>query len=58
MVIDGDQMTHRETKKMTNLEKENIEDFAKYLGVDCEDLYEFTYRRSYVEEIDFDDYSR
>ena len=52
------QMTYKETKKMTNLEKENIEDFARYLGVDCEDLYEFTYQKSYVEDIDFDDYSR
>lgn len=53
-----DQMTFKETQKMTNLDKENIEDFAKYLGVDYEDLYEFTYKKSYVEDIDFDDYSQ
>ncbi len=38
--------------------KEDFEEFAKYLGVDYEDLYELNYKKTYFDDIDFDDYSR
>lgn len=52
-------MTQEEIK-VVNLEskKDDLDEFARYLGVDYEDLYELNYRKKYYEDIDFDDYSR
>ncbi len=52
-------MTQQE-EKVVNLEKvkDDLGEYARYLGVDFEDLYELNYKKRYYEDIDFDDYSR
>lgn len=43
---------------MANLDsREELSEFANYLGIDYEDLYELKKTNKY-EDIDFDDYSR
>lgn len=45
------------TQEINQIRQENLTDFAKYLGVDSEDLYQLYYKND-DEEICFDDYSR
>lgn len=45
------------TKEPVILDKyKDLEDFAEYLGIDCEDLYELHGKKNY-EDIEFDDWS-
>lgn len=47
---------NQQTKSKFDSKKE-LEDFANYLGVDFEDLYDLHYNNKY-EDIDFDDWSK
>lgn len=48
----------QEIKELINLDThEDLKDFAEYLGVDYEDLYQLHHKLQ-DEDIDFDDYSR
>ena len=48
-----------ESKKRINLDsKEELDGFARFLGVEYEDLYELGHLKNFKDDIDFDDYSR
>lgn len=48
----------QEIKKLIDFDnQEDLEGFAQYLGIDCEDLYQL-HRKIQNEDIDFDDWSR
>lgn len=48
----------QEINQPVNLDKqEDLDEFAKYLGIDYEDLYEL-HHKFQNEDIDFDDWSR
>jgi len=48
---------NQETEKFKKTDSKELEDFANYLGVDFEDLYELHYNKK-CDDIDFDDWSR
>lgn len=49
----------KESTDVINLDsKEELDGFARFLGVDYEDLYELGHTKRFNDDIDFDDYSR